>query len=337
MGTISVVTGGNGFVGAKLAEALLRRGDSVRVLDIGEKSRVEGVDYRRVDIRDPEAVLSAIEGAEVIFHTASAVHTKQSLRDEIFAINLGGTRHLLDAAEKLGVPRFVYVSSASVVYEGRDIESGDESLPYASLSQAPYADSKIEAERLVLERNSQACLTIAIRPHLIFGPGDSRFLPSILAKADSGILRFAIGDGSSLSDYTYIDNLIDALLLADEKLKGEAIAAGKAYFITNGEPMAFWEFVSRVLERLGYPQILFRIPFPVAYGLAALKEWFEVLRGREASADDGFTRFAIKYMCTHHYFSIERAQEELGYTPRVSLDEGIERTCAAIESARSEK
>src|SRR5690554_1455712 len=334
MSRLSLVTGGNGFVGLELVTALQRRGDRVRVLDIGESARSEGVDYRQVDIRDREAVLRATEGAAVIFHTASAVHTKQSLRDEIFAINLGGTENLLDAAKANGVPRFVYVSSASVVYEGSDIEAGDESLPYARLSQAPYADSKIAAEELVLERNSQSCLTIAIRPHLIFGPGDTRFLPSILAKADQGILRFAIGRGRSLSDYTYIDNLIDALLLADEKLKGEAIAAGKAYFITNGEPMAFWEFIDKILERLDYPKILFRIPYSIAYSLAALKEWAEVLRGREASPDDGFTRFAINYMCTHHYFSIERARRELGYEPRISLEEGIERTCAAIEAAR---
>ena len=330
----SLVTGGNGFVGQHLARALLARGDAVRVLDVAATSAVEGVDYRRVDITDVDAVRREVEGADVIFHNASVVHTAQNRQDFVWKVNLGGTQTLMDAAKEHGVGRFVYVSSGSVVYEGRDIENGDESLPYSSISQAPYADSKIAAEKDVLARDGDGIRTTAIRPHVVFGPGDSRFLPAVLEKAESGMLRFSVGRGTWLSDYTYVDNLIDALLLADEKLGGEAIAGGQAYFVTNGEPLPFWAFIEKVLARLGYPPIKYRVPYSLAYGIAAIKEGFDTLRGGELRAEDGFTRFAIKYMCTHHYFSIEKARRELGYDPKVSLDEGIERTCAAIPRAR---
>ncbi|NLY93644.1 MAG: NAD-dependent epimerase/dehydratase family protein [Myxococcales bacterium] len=332
--TLSIVTGGNGFVGQHLVRALLARGDEVRVLDVAPDSAVPGVDYRRVDITDVEAVRRAVEGAEVIFHNASVVHTKQNQKDFVWKVNLGGTQNLMDAAKAHGVTRFVYVSSGSVVYEGRDIENGDERLPYSSISQAPYADSKIAAEKAVLARDGDGIRTTAIRPHVIFGPGDNRFLPAVLEKAESGMLRFSVGRGTWLSDYTYVDNLVDALLLADEKLAGDAIAGGQAYFVTNGEPMPFWSFVEKVLARLGYPPIKYRVPYTLAYGIAAVKEGIDTLRGGTLNAEDGFTRFAIKYMCTHHYFSIEKARRELGYEPKVSVDEGIERTCAMLPRAR---
>jgi nucleoside-diphosphate-sugar epimerase len=334
---ISIVTGGNGFVGQHLVRALLARGDEVRVLDVAPSSAVEGVDYRRVDITDADAVRRDVEGADVIFHNASVVHTAQNMQDFVWKVNLGGTQNLMNAAEAHGVERFVYVSSGSVVYEGRDIENGDESLAYSAVSQAPYADSKIAAEKEVLARDGSGIRTTAIRPHVIFGPGDSRFLPAVLEKAESGMLRFSIGRGTWLSDYTYVDNLIEALLLADEKLGGDAVAGGQAYFITNGEPMPFWSFIDKVLARLGYPPIKYRVPYSLAYGIAAVKESIDTLRGGTLNAEDGFTRFAIKYMCTHHYFSIEKARRELGYDPKVSVDEGIERTCAMLPRASSRR
>jgi sterol-4alpha-carboxylate 3-dehydrogenase (decarboxylating) len=222
----------------------------------------------------------------------------------------------------------VYVSSGSVVYEGKDIENGDESLPYSSISQAPYADSKIEAEKEVLAANGEGGVaTVALRPHVVFGPHDQRFLPAVIKHAKSGKLRYQVGRGTWLSDYTYVDNLIDALLAAEEKLAAGSAVAGQAYFITNGEPMPFWDFVRKVLARLELPPLRGKIPHQLVYAIAAVKEGFDTLRGGTISAEDGLTRFAIRYMCTHHYFSIEKARRDLGYDPQVSVDEGIERTC----------
>jgi len=307
--TVSLVTGGSGFVGAAIARALKARGDQVIVLDLAPECPVEGVDYRRVDIRDEGAVLETCRGVDTVIHNASIVHTKQNRKDIVWAVNLGGTENMLEAARQNGVPRFVYISSGSVVYEGKDIENGDESLPYSSVSQAPYADSKIAAEKLVLAENGKGGMaTCALRPHVVFGPGDNRFMPTLLAKGRNGQLRVQIGRGEWLSDYTYVTNMTDAVLLADEALAKDglnSVAAGEAYFITNGEPMPFWGFIRKVAARLGFPPVKYTAPKSLVYAIAAIKEGIDTLKGGTLNAEDGLTRFAIRYMCTHHYFSIE--------------------------------
>ena len=334
--TVSLVTGGCGFVGAAIARALKARGDEVIVLDLVPECPVDGVDYRRVDITDKAAVTEACRGVDTIIHNASIVHTKQNKQDVIWAVNLGGTENMLEAARQNEVPRFIYISSGSVVYEGKDIENGDESLPYSSISQAPYADSKIAAEKLALADNGKGGMaTCALRPHVVFGPGDNRFMPNLLARGRKGQLSVQIGRGIWLSDYTYVSNMTDAVLLADEALAKDglnSIAAGQAYFITNGEPMPFWDFIRKVAARLGFAPIKYRAPKSLIYAIAAIKEGIDTLKGGTLNAEDGMTRFAIRYMCTHHYFSIEKARRELGYNPAVSIDEGIERTCQHLEA-----
>ncbi|MDH3625310.1 MAG: NAD-dependent epimerase/dehydratase family protein [Myxococcales bacterium] len=334
--TVSLVTGACGFVGAEIARALEARGDEVIAIDLAEECPVQGAEYRRIDITDKAAVMEACKGVDTIIHNASIVHTKQNKKDFVWAVNLGGTKNMLEAAQQHGVKRFVYISSGSVVYEGKDIENGDESLPYSSVSQAPYADSKIAAEKYVLSANRKGGVaTTALRPHVVFGPGDRRFMPALLNQARSGRLRVQVGRGVWLSDYTYVTNLIDAVILADEALANdglESVAAGQAYFITNGEPMPFWDFVRKVAARLGFPPIKYRAPKSLVYAIAAVKEGIDTLKGGTLNAEDGLTRFAIRYMCTHHYFSIEKARRDLGYNPSVSVDEGIERTCQHLEA-----
>lgn len=327
MGRLSVVTGGSGFVGRHLVDALAARGDRVRVVDLAAPHR-DDVEHVRADITDGAAITLAMAGADTVFHNASVVHTKQNQKDFVWRVNLEGTRNVMAGCRAGQVAKLVYVSSGSVVYEGKDIENGDESLPYSSISQAPYADSKIAAEKEVLAHDGEGGVsTIALRPHVIFGPHDGRFLPAVIAHSKAGRLRYQIGRGTWLSDYTYVDNLVDALLLADEKLAPGAPCSGQAYFITNGEPMPFWDFVKKVVARLGLPPIRAKIPHQLVYGIAAVKEGLDTLRGGTISPEDGLTRFAIRYMCTHHYFSIEKARRDLGYDPKVSVAEGIERTC----------
>jgi len=334
--TVSLVTGGCGFVGAAIAAALKARGDEVIVLDLVPECPIEGVDYRRVDITDKAAVIEACHGVDTVIHSASIVHTKQNKHDLIWAVNLGGTENLLEAARGNGVPRFVYISSGSVVYEGKDIENGDETLPYSSVSQAPYADSKIAAEKLVLAENGKGGVaTCALRPHVVFGPGDNRFMPALLDKGRKGQLRFQVGRGVWFSDYTYVSNLTDAVLLADEALAEDglnSVAAGQAYFITNGEPMPFWDFIRKVAARLGFPPIKYRVPKSLVYAFAAVKEGIDTLKGGTLNAEDGFTRFAIRYMCTNRYFGVEKGRRELGYNPAVTVGEGNERTCQHLEA-----
>ena len=325
----SVVTGGSGFVGRHLVAALAARGDRVINADLRALEGAPG-ELVTTDITNPAAVREAIEGADVVFHNASAVHTRQGHVSLVQRVNVDGTQNVIDACRAAGVRKLVYVSSGSVVYQGKDIENGDESLPYPTTSQAPYADSKITAEKRVLAANDATLATIALRPHVVFGPHDTRFLPAVIAHARAGRLKVQVGRGNWLSDYTYVDNLVDALLLAGDRVEVGAPVAGRAYFITNGEPMPFWDFVKKVLARLDLPPIRFAVPHQLVYGIAALKEGFETLRGGEVMPEDGLTRFAIRYMCTHHYFSIARAKAELGYAPRVSVETGIERVCAEL-------
>ena len=332
--TKSVVTGGCGFIGRLLVDALVARGDDVTVVDFAEKPPRPDVRFLRVDLRDADTTGAFCARQDVVFHNASIVHTRQSRKEDVWAVNFGGTKNVLAGCQKHGVARLVYVSSASAVYEGRDIENGDESLPYSRISQAPYADSKIAAEKEILGANGkEGVLTCAIRPHVVFGPGDERFLPAILARAQSGRLKYAVGLGRKLSDFTYASNLVDALLLADEKLVPGSPVAASAYFITNGEPMGFWEFVERVLARLHLPPIRGRVPYPIAYAVAAAYEAADTLRGGTLNSENGLSRFAIRYMCTHHYFSIDRARRDLGYAPAVSIADGIERTARHLEQS----
>ncbi|MFO0763116.1 MAG: NAD-dependent epimerase/dehydratase family protein [Byssovorax sp.] len=327
----SVVTGGAGFVGRHLVDALKKRGDLVTTIDVGQKPFRDDVTTLDADIRDVSAMTAAFAGAEVVYHNASIVHTKKNREEDVWSVNLGGTESVLAACKAASVPRLVYVSSASAVYEGRDLENGDESLPYSTISQAPYADSKIAAEKKVLAESGPSLRTVAIRPHVIFGPGDTRFLPAILTRAKAGKLNYAVGSGDKLSDFTYIDNLIEALLLAEEKLDGPA--AGNAYFVTNGEPYPFFRFVADVLKELEMPAMKGSIPYWLAYAVAAIAEGWDTLKGGTLNAESGLTRFAVRYMCTHHYFSIEKAKRELGYQPRVNIAEGIARTAAHLRES----
>jgi len=333
----SVVTGSSGFVGSHLVTALAARGDEVIALDVAKPAPAAEprgrVRFVQADLRDAKALNAAVEGADAVFHVASRVQTRSTGAQEVFDINVGGTRHLLDACETREVPRFVYVSSASVVYDGKDIERGDESLPYPTSFHAPYAETKAVAEREVLGRNgSKGVATVAIRPHVVFGPGDGRFFPAILSRASSGRLKAYVGDKHKLSDFTYVDNLVDALISASERLDAKGPVAGQAYFVTNGEPLPFWEFIGRVLDGLGYARPKFRVPYPIAFGAAAIREGIDALRGVHSS-EDNFTRFTIRYLTTHHYFSHDKATRDFGYLRRVDITEGIKRTLASLAVA----
>jgi len=331
---VSLVTGGGGFVGRALVDALVARGDAVIVVEPFGSPHRGDIRFEATDIRDTERLAELCAGVTTVFHNASLVHTKHNRVEDVWSVNYAGSQSVLEACRRAGVKKLVYVSTASAVYEGDDIENGDESLPYSRKSQAPYADSKIAAERMILAENGKGgVLTCALRPHVIFGPGDRRFIPAIVGRAKQGKLRLAVGlRNRKLSDFTYVDNLVDALLRADERLAAGSPVAGSAYFITNGEPMPFFDFVKDVLRELRLPRIVGAVPYPIAYAAAAVKEGIDTLRGGTLNAEDGMSRFAVRYMVRHHYFDISRARDELGYVPHVNIAEGIRRTCSALKA-----
>ncbi len=328
-----LVTGGCGFIGSNLVNGFVDKGYDVTVLDFGGKPFRDDVTFLNLNICDKQAVIDACEGMDSIIHNASVVHTAQNKEDFVWKVNYDGSLNIIEACKVHNIPKLVYISSASAVYEGNDIANGDETLPYSRISQAAYADSKIKAEKDVLAFSgktvTQCC---AIRPHVVFGPEDNRFVPNIVQKAAAGQLKREVGSREKLSDFTYVSNLVDAVVAAEEKLVEGSAVCGQAYFITNGEPMAFFGFVEQFMLELGYPKFKGKVPYWLAYSVAAIFETIDTLRGGEPKGETGLTRFAVNYMMTDHYFSIEKAKRDLDWSPKVSLEEGIKLTVAALKA-----
>ncbi len=327
-----LVTGGGGFLGAAIVRRLVARGDEVRSLSRGRYRHLDelGVLTIRGDLADGEVVNTAASGCDAVLHVAARAGVwgpPAAYR----RTNLDGTANVLAACRASGVGRLVYTSTPSVVFTGVDIRGGDERLPYARRFHSPYPATKAAAERLVRAADSPALRTVALRPHLIWGPGDNHLLPRILARARAGRLRF-VGDGSKLVDSTYVDNAADAHLLALDRLRAGTRCAGQAYFVTNGEPRPLRDLVNALLAACGSPAVDASVPYPVAYALgAALEASYRLVRRDD---EPPMTRFLAQQLATAHWFDISAARRDLGYEPRVAIDEGLRRLAAASGAPR---
>jgi len=330
-GAVYLVTGGCGFIGRKIVEALRKGGQRVIVLDRKPMPDIpawrvgELVRYIQCDIRDAAGVTRACAGIETIFHTARSSDPNGEYK-LLHDINVNGTKVLLDAARVQGVNSLVYTSSVSVVVDGTDINGGDEQMPYASKHLDHASATKCQAEQLVLSANSSVFHTCALRPEMVFGPGDNHFVPQILDKAREGEMTHMIGDGANVVDFTYIDNAILAHLLAAEHLFEDSPVCGSAYFITNGEVMPFWEFLRCILDGMGFPVPTKAIGTTLAYGTAFALEKVGGLLNYFVQFKPKLTRQLVFNMSKNHYFQHTKATQDFGYKPVVSLDEGINRT-----------
>lgn len=323
----ALVTGGGGFLGRRIVELLLERGDAVTFLARGSYPDVEAAGARglQVDLADREAVRKAVAGQDVVFHVAAKAGFWGPL-EEYWAVNVEGTRHLLDAMEEHGVRKLVYTSTPSVVGYAHDVQCGGQDLPYAERHLSPYPESKAAAESMVLAANSRHLATVALRPHLIFGERDPNLFPRVIDRARTGKLPM-IGDGKAKVDFTYVDNAAWAHLDAEKALVDhEAKCAGKAYFISNDQPVLLWEFVNRLLEGLDIPPIRRRVPFGVARTLAGALAF--TWRTLGLKGEPRLTPFVVDGFARHHWYDIEPAKEDLGYTVRVPQDEALARTIA---------
>lgn len=319
-----LVTGGGGFLGSAVVHRLVARGNEVRSLTRRRYPELDalGVQTVRGDVADPAAVHAAVAGCDLVVHVAAKAGTWGSYADYA-RTNVTGTRNVIEACRGHGVARLVHTSTPSVVHPGRDIEGGDERLPYARRYDAPYPATKAAAERMVLAANSPSLATVALRPHLIWGPGDTQLVPRIVARARAGRLRL-VGDGGKRVDATYVDNAADAHLLAADRLAPGAPCAGRAYFIAQGEPMPLRELVAGILQAAGLAvsaTSLPTLPFPLAYALALAAEGAHRLRGRED--EPLLTRFLVRQLATAHWFDLSAARRDLGYRPQVSTAEGL--------------
>lgn len=326
----ALVTGASGFLGGALARRLREQGYAVVVLQRSPAPELEalGITVRRGDLADPRAVRDAAAACDVVFHVAAKAGHWGAYH-EYYASNVLGTQAVIDACLAHGIRRLVYTSTPSVVHAGGDLEGIDESAPIATHFRAHYPATKAEAERRVLAANSATLSTVALRPHLIWGPGDRHLLPRIIARAKAGRLRF-VGPPGKRIDTTWIDNAVDAHLAAAERLMPGAAHAGRAYFISNGEPIPAEDMINRLLDCAGLPPEHRRIPYPVAFAVGALMEaaW-TLLRLR---GEPWMTRFLAEQLATAHWYDISAAARDFGWRPRVSLEQGFARLKASWQA-----
>jgi nucleoside-diphosphate-sugar epimerase len=324
----ALVTGGGGFIGRAIVGRLLARGSTVRVLGRGAYPDLEsrGVEVVRGDIADAAVAGRACNEVDVVHHVAACVELFHD-REELVRTNVEGTRNLLAAAASHGVRRFVFTSSASVVFGDHDQEGIDETAPYPARFSSPYAETKAMAERLVLDANDRGELrTVALRPHLVWGPGDTHFIPTLLERARAGRL-VRVGKGENKVDITYIDNIAEAHLLAEEKLGNSgAGAAGRAFFISQGEAVNAWDFIAELVTRFGFTPPRRAVSYRTARAIGASCELlWRVLRRPGLPP---MTRFLAAQMAKSHYFDLTAARETLGYRPLVTTAEGLDRLIA---------
>ncbi|KZV28335.1 3beta-hydroxysteroid-dehydrogenase/decarboxylase isoform 2-like [Dorcoceras hygrometricum] len=352
-----VVTGGRGFAARHLVLMLIKYNMfSVRVADLAptikldsdEESGVLGealksgrAVYVSADLRDKSQVLRACQGSEVVFHMAapdSSINNHQLHH----SVNVQGTKNVIDACVELKIKRLVYTSSPSVVFDGvNGIINGNESIPYPAKHNDSYSSTKAEGEALVIKANgSNGLLTCCIRPSSIFGPGDKLLVPSLVDAARAGKSKFIIGDGNNMYDFTYVENVAHAHICAERALASEQPvsekAAGQAYFITNMEPIKFWEFMSLLLEGLGYERPKIKIPAAVMMPIANLVELIYKLLAPYGMKVPQLTPSRIRLLSRSRTFDCSKANDNLGYTPIVTLQEGLGRTIESYSHLRAD-
>jgi len=319
-----LVTGAGGFVGKALCLRLIGLGHEVRGIARGnypELSRA-GVQMVRADLADNpfkyEEYFQQIDG---VFHVAAKVDMWGEY-DDFYRANVVATENVLRSCKKYGVPRLVYTSSPSVIADGANLFGVDETRPYPGRHQAHYPATKALAERLVIASNSENLLyTCSLRPHLIWGPGDTNLVPTILKKARAGKL-VQVGAGENKTDLTFIEDCVEAHILAMHALQDNPEARGKVYFITQGEPVNMWGWINQILDRNGLPRVKKKVPVWLALPLAWCSEKWALIAGGEPA----LTRFLVCEMSTSHYFSLKRAEKLLGYKPSCTIQEAMEKT-----------
>ena len=330
-----LVTGGGGFLGQAICRLLVARGYEVASFNRGAYPELDVLGVRQVrgDLADAQAVHEAARGMDAIFHVAAKAGAWGSYESYRLA-NVAGTDNVLAACRAHGIGRLVYTSTPSVTHRAtHPVAGGNETdTPYGEHFKAAYPITKTIAEKAVLAANDATLATVALRPRLIWGPGDNQLLPRLVERARAGRLRF-VGDGGNLIDSTYIDNAAQAHVDAFDHLAVGAPCAGKAYFISNGEPKTARETVNALLAAVGAPQVNGTIPFALAYAIGAAMEvaWKLLpLRGEPV-----MTRFLAEQLSTTHWYDISAAKRDFGYEPRINFEQGLWRLKRAWDTRRS--
>jgi nucleoside-diphosphate-sugar epimerase len=328
----AMVTGGGGFLGSKIVSMLLAEGCSVQSFSRNEypELKARGVVCHRGDLADRQAVSDAFQDTDVVFHVAAKAGIWGEY-SEYYAANVTGTRNVIEACLRNRVAKLVYTSTPSVAFGGRDVRSANEEEPLPKKYLAHYLTTKAAAERLVIEANSSTLATVTLRPHLIWGPGDTQLFPRIAKRRLANRLML-VGSGDNLVDSTFIDNAARAHLVAAQRLTPGGPVAGRAYFISQGDPRPVRYLINAILETAGLPPVKRSIPLPVAYLAACFLElgysMFHVTN------EPPVTRLSVLEMGRDHYFDISAARRDFGYHPAISIEEGLERMRSAFANDR---
>ena len=323
----ALVTGGGGFLGTAICRLLRARGDEVVALNRGDYPHLAelGVTAVRGDMAAEGVVTAAAEGCEVIFHSAARPGSWGTW-ESFHTPNVVGTERVLEACRRHGISKLVFTSSPSVAYgpEDGDVEGADEALPYPKHYEAFYPETKAMAERLVLAANGPELSTVALRPHLIWGPGDTQLTPRIVERAQAGALRL-LGE-PKLIDTIYVDNAAAAHVNAADRLGPNAACAGRAYFLSNDEPVLSHDMINAILKAAGQPPCERHISAGMARFAGGVFELIWKILGR--TDEPRMTRFVAHQLSTAHWFDISAAKRDLGYLPEVGTAEGLERLAA---------
>jgi nucleoside-diphosphate-sugar epimerase len=330
----ALVTGGGGFLGRAIVEQLLDRGDQVRSLGRGAYPELEalGVEVVRADLRDAGSVANACQGIDCVFHTA-ALAGIWGPWNSYHQINVQGTENVLAACRLQQVPRLVYTSSPSVTFDGSDQCGCNENAPYATRWLAHYPHSKALAEQAVLTANGQHDLTTcALRPHLIWGPRDGHLVPRLIQRARSGRLR-RVGCGTNRVDIIYVENAATAhLQAADVMQQHDSPVAGKAYFLSQGEPVNCWQWIDQLLDLASLPPVQKSVSLTTARRVGAI---FESTYGAlRLPGEPPMTRFLAAQLGLSHWFNISSAQQDFSYQPQITTEQGMRRLGDWLRSTR---
>lgn len=326
-----LVTGGGGFLGRYIVEQLVSRGDNVHIFSRKQYPELKKLGVKTVqgDIRDADAITKAAAGIDAVFHVA-AVPGVWGAWKMFHSINTVGTENVIAACRKNSVSRLIFTSSPSVIYDGKPHENGNETLPYPPEKSylCHYPHSKALAEKAVLAANDTNLATVALRPHLIWGPRDNHLIPRLIQRALSGRLR-RVGTGENLVSISYVENAAAAHLMAADVLSPSSPVAGEAYFINEPEPVNLWNWIDELLLAAELPAVQKQISAKAAWRIGALLEkTYKLFR---LSAEPPMTRFIASQLSSSHYYNTAKAKQDFNYAPLTSHSTAMEKTIPELQ------
>ncbi|MBF0409462.1 MAG: NAD-dependent epimerase/dehydratase family protein [Candidatus Riflebacteria bacterium] len=325
------VTGGGGFLGFAIVKALREKNVKVKSFSRNSYPQLEkiGVEHVKGELTNPEDLTRAMNGCNIVFHVAAKAGMSGAYED-YYNTNYLGTVNVIDACRSNGIKRLVYTSSPSVIFDGKDMEGVDESVPYPEHYEAHYPKTKAMAEKAVIAANASEFATVALRPHLIWGPGDNNLIPRILSRARAGRLRI-IGENKNKVDTIYIDTAANAHILAAERLFPGSPVSGKKYFISQGDPRFLWDIVNAILVAAGEKPLSSSISAKKAYYIGYVLEM--IWKIFCISGEPPMSRWVAQEMATAHWFNISAARKELNFNPEISIEEGMKRLAESFQIA----